>query len=354
MYSQSRLDSTITKTLSSPSADTIIYGSVYFYENDRLKKRSNFNISNGIRKNTSYIEYDQSFKNYNQCSAQYSVEGKLSGYTCEFDTLVNNKNALCLKSYQINDQEMNLFLYSMNFKAFDNFGDLVTDSTVFINTETLQHDYTSVLCYSYDNKNNVTQLIRKRLEGSTTFYGDLTEYDITYDNLGRKEKEIIKWTYVLKLRTIDSISYSYPNDKIVAHKYFTYSASGSPVFDLEVTSSDNNGILNRKQFKTNLEGTGLYLKNNVDYYYSLKSSFEDYDNDNLQYTIYPNPSDDAINLDNDLPLKYKINSLNGSTIVTGEIQPKESIFVTNLPAGLYFIEIISNTGFSNTLRFVKN
>lgn len=352
MFSQYRLDSIRTKSVSSPTADTAYRGNDFAYDGSELKKQTNVSFVNGQKKINTYSEFDQSVGNYSPCVGFYFGSGDLSRFTCEFDSTVNNKLARCTKSFELINGELKLTSFKINFKTFGFGNELLVDSTVNLKPETLEHDLTSVFCYTYDNKLNVVELIRKTLQGNTTFYGDKTDYDIKYDVQGRKESEIITWTYILQTRTIDSIAYAYLDNKIIEQKYLIFSSSGSTNGDLSVATKDVRGVLNVKLFRKNPTNTELYLRSNADYFYSLISAVDNFDT-YKNYKIFPNPAFDKLHLDNDIPVNFRIYTVSGSIILEGYLMPGETIDINSLPQGLYNIEAYTDPRSSKTQRFFK-
>ena len=211
-------------------------------------------------------------------------------------------------------------------------------------------EYTNIFCYTYDEKNNVTSLVRKKQEGTSTFYGDLTEHAITYDSLGRKEFEIIKWTYILIPRTIDSIAFTYEDEKIIEHRYSIYTLSGSPAKDLIITTRDDRGLLNIKDYKRNQFTSELYLSRNIDYYYEAPSSTTD-TKYNLQ-NIYPNPSSQFINIDAQIT-SAAILHINGQKVIDFHQPVNGQIDVSELPSGVYLLEPIVGNVKVAPYKFVK-
>ena len=240
--------------------------------------------------------------------------------------------------------------FQINFKRKDNKENLLADSTLIFDPVSKTLTETNVHCYTYDEKNNPIELIRKIITGTTTFYGDKTDYKIVYNNQGKKESEVITWTYLLVKRSVDSIFYSYENDLITEQKYFLFSAGGSPAIEKSITLKDKKGILNIKQFKKSSSVTGLYLSSNADYYYSGNPTSTD--NIPLQsIQIYPNPASDILNIDTSISL-YNIKDVNGRSVAKGN-NVDGQIEIQDLTPGIYFIEATGSTKKFKTNRFIK-
>ncbi|MFN3951442.1 MAG: T9SS type A sorting domain-containing protein [Thermaurantimonas sp.] len=62
-----------------------------------------------------------------------------------------------------------------------------------------------------------------------------------------------------------------------------------------------------------------------------------------QVKIYPNPCTDKIAIDVDLPAPYTITDLTGRTLSEGMYHPGESIDITDLKSGLYFLKMERNS-----------
>ncbi len=350
-FSQSRLDSIRTKSVSSPTADTIFRGNDYLYEGNNLKKLTNFTFVNGTKNVNTYSESGLSIGKYSNCTGFYLGTGVLLRYRCEFDSTVNNTLAKCSKTFEKVNENLKLTEFSMNFKILGPSGEIKSDSTIYLKPETLQLDNITVSCFKYDNKLNVVELIRKTIEGTSTFYGDKTEYDIKYDAQGRKKSEVIKWTYILQTRAIDSIAYSYVDDKIIENKYFIFSTSGI-TNDLSVTTRDNRGILNIKLYRKNTGTTDLYLRSNADYYYSMTSSLN-VDNKKDLFTIYPNPASDHVQFNIKQKAVLQIRTISGALLIHTEINPGEKSEIHHLSSGFYFATLTFGTGQTQTFPFLK-
>ena len=79
---------------------------------------------------------------------------------------------------------------------------------------------------------------------------------------------------------------------------------------------------------------------------------------NSNYTIYPNPTTDKLNieLENEaLITNYKITDTKGKQVLTGSLSPSSSVSidVEQLPAGVYIIELATSSGEIVLDKFVK-
>ncbi|MEZ4911801.1 MAG: T9SS type A sorting domain-containing protein [Saprospiraceae bacterium] len=68
---------------------------------------------------------------------------------------------------------------------------------------------------------------------------------------------------------------------------------------------------------------------------------------------YPNPASDYIQFNNTKPMDTNIWSSTGSLVSSKRVQPNESINISNLPSGLYFVTLDDESGRSTSLKFVK-
>ena len=68
--------------------------------------------------------------------------------------------------------------------------------------------------------------------------------------------------------------------------------------------------------------------------------------------IYPNPAVNSIQINIDTPAKIEIYTSRGTMVRKSTINPGESINVSDLSQGLYFIRIITG-GKTESLRMIK-
>lgn len=74
------------------------------------------------------------------------------------------------------------------------------------------------------------------------------------------------------------------------------------------------------------------------------------------FQVFPNPSDHWLTIQSNTSgdVRYKINSISGTTLIQGiNNSSSSSINIETLPSGIYFVEIISPLT-NQTLRFIKN
>ena len=69
--------------------------------------------------------------------------------------------------------------------------------------------------------------------------------------------------------------------------------------------------------------------------------------------LYPNPASDQIQFNNTKPMDTKIWSSTGSLVYNKRVHPNESINISNLSSGLYFVTLDDGSGRSVSLKFVK-
>ncbi len=69
--------------------------------------------------------------------------------------------------------------------------------------------------------------------------------------------------------------------------------------------------------------------------------------------LYPNPASDYIQFNNTKPIDTKIWSSTGSLVYSKQVHPNESINISNLSSGLYFVTLDDGSGQSVSLKFVK-
>lgn len=76
---------------------------------------------------------------------------------------------------------------------------------------------------------------------------------------------------------------------------------------------------------------------------------------NNQVQIFPNPSNDILNIKSDEPiLKARISTVQGQIIKTVNAQKKElSISMSELPSGVFFVTVELTTGYSWTGKLIK-
>ncbi len=345
-----RLDSIRIKAVINPTADTSYRGSDNIYEDGKLKRLNNIVYTNGVKNITTYRIYDVEISAYKSCQQFFNSSGTLQSFSCTYDTIVNNKAGVCFVFFEQMGQTTVKTSFQINFKRKDNKENLLADSTLIFDPVSKTLTETNVHCYTYDEKNNPIELIRKIITGTTTFYGDKTDYKIVYNNQGKKESEVITWTYLLVKRSVDSIFYSYENDLITEQKYFLFSAGGSPTIEKSISLKDKKGILNIKQFKKSASVIGLYLSSNADYYYSGNpTSTNDIPLQSIQ--IYPNPASDILNIDTSISL-YDIKDVNGRSVAKG-YNVDGQIDIQDLTPGIYFIEATGSTKKFKTSRFIK-
>jgi PKD repeat protein len=75
-------------------------------------------------------------------------------------------------------------------------------------------------------------------------------------------------------------------------------------------------------------------------------------------SVYPNPANEILNVtlsgNTKSAVTYKINSIDGKTIVTGSLNHASNVLnIKDLDSGIYLLEIIAADGSQNVKRFVK-
>ncbi|MDA7804391.1 T9SS type A sorting domain-containing protein, partial [Crocinitomix sp.] len=115
------------------------------------------------------------------------------------------------------------------------------------------------------------------------------------------------------------------------------------------------------EFK-NDNGNNIYI-DDINFFSESMVSIDELE-DNMQTTVYPNPSSSEISilLGSALTDQVTISMLNSlgqqiDIVYAGQIPFGENIIpysVTDLPKGIYYINIISASGDSSTIRFIKN
>lgn len=129
--------------------------------------------------------------------------------------------------------------------------------------------------------------------------------------------------------------------------------------DMNVSATNSTYFGAPQPFKnalpTTLTGTTSYKGIDLLYFLSLDCgntlSAESFDLGNSELTVYPNPSSDSITVTG-IPsgASYTILNTSGNTVLNGSINSNNSINVSSLSDGIYFISLND----SNVIRFVKN
>jgi len=74
----------------------------------------------------------------------------------------------------------------------------------------------------------------------------------------------------------------------------------------------------------------------------------------LKINVYPNPTNDVINIDTDEQLfNYIIYDVNGRQIQNGNFENNNQINLQNVNTGVYFIKVTTVQGNSGTVKVVK-
>ena len=94
-----------------------------------------------------------------------------------------------------------------------------------------------------------------------------------------------------------------------------------------------------------------YLNN---YYQQLAAGLKKNDNSELTMTFYPNPVKENITIQSNKTntIQYHITSMLGECIFTGTVSNSESIDLSSIPNGYYFMTFLENHH-SKTIKFVK-
>ncbi len=114
------------------------------------------------------------------------------------------------------------------------------------------------------------------------------------------------------------------------------------------TYNANNNILSYL-FKYSNQGV-VFEKDSTNYYYKNNSAgISQYSNLNNKISIYPNPSSGIFTIEINSTTKQimQVYDINGRIVLTQTINGKATIDMTNLPAGVYNINLLSNEGVVN-------
>ncbi len=164
------------------------------------------------------------------------------------------------------------------------------------------------------------------ISGKTTYQSDLIDYIASFEGdkyaqvIGRSDQperfkdssysSVFEQAKHLKIRYIEPWPYE-----------FQFHTSDSLIYDFNTWADEH------------FSSTDTCSKS------SVIESFGDYG-----VTIYPNPSDDKIQIfgEFDLDSRYEITDIRGAVILVGELKSDQSIEISDLPKGLYFLIISTN------------
>lgn len=189
------------------------------------------------------------------------------------------------------------------------------------------------------------------------FYGNTTTGGVTSISIGRVHTNAPNITLINNSIGEDNFSnFTYLTNTSNANPLFTDAVnndftlqSGSPAID----TGDNTKIL--PGVTTDLLGNQRIFNSTVDmgvYEYGATLGTNEYVQEKTMLKIYPNPTSSILNIEMNTDLeKVEVYNLQGQKVLESNLN---SINVSNIPVGLYLIQITDSKGELSAKRFIKH